>query len=399
MRNKVAKTNSAGKTIGFLRDERVDVGVDVHKSSYSVTMWSEPRQANVSQWVQPADPAVLIQRLQSCNGHIRRVVYEAGPTGYGLARALRQADFDVQVIAPSRTPKSTGQEAKSDRLDSRRLAMGSAKGLLHPVRIPTEEEEADRQIFRLRHQIVAKRRRVKQQIKSFLLEHGLAQPEGLSCWSRQGVAALRPLKLSPQLRLTLDMLLDDLAHYEAQFKKADEALKTLASQRHHRRAVRAMQTVPGVGPVTAMAVRTELIAPERFTNGRQVAAMTGLAPLVSRTGKTVREGGLMKSGNTRLRTMLIEAAWRWVAKDAWARERFGQLIHNTGEPKKAIAAMARRLIIILWRISVTGQAYRPRPVGAARGKKRGQPALPDKPKEKRAPSIARQRPLSVQRPG
>jgi transposase len=194
------------------------------------------------------------------------------------------------------------------------------------------------------------------------------------------------------------MLLDDLAHYDAQFKKADEALKTLATQHRHRRAARAMQTVPGVGPVTAMAVRTELIAPERFTQSRQVAAMAGLAPLVSRTGKTVREGPLMKSGNARLRAMLIEAAWRWVANDAWARERFGRLVHNTGEPKKAIAAMARRLIIILWRISVTGQTYRPRAVGAAKRKK-SQPALPDKPKTKRAPSTQRQRPLSVQRPG
>lgn len=398
MKNTVAKTKSAGKPIRFLREEQVDVGIDVHKSSYSVTMWSEDRQGYAAHWTQPADSAGLIGRLRPCGSHIRRVVYEAGPTGYGLARALRQANFDVQVIAPSRTPRSSGQEAKSDRLDSRRLAMWSAKGLLHPVRIPTEEEEADRQLFRLRHQIVAKRRRVKQQIKSFLLAHDLAQPEGLSCWSRRAVAALRPIQLAPALRLTLDMLLDDLAHYEAQCKKADAALKTLAGQRQHRRAARALQTVPGVGPVTAMAVRTELIAPERFTNQRQVAAMAGLAPLVSRTGMTVREGPLMKSGNARLRAMLIEAAWRWVAHDAWARERFGQLVRNTGEPKKAIAAMARRLIIILWRISVTGQPYRPRPAGAA-GRKKSQPALPDKPKTKRAPSVSRQRPSSVQRPG
>jgi hypothetical protein len=106
----------------------------------------------------------------------------------------------------------------------------------------------------------------------------------------------------------------------------------------------------------------------------------------------------MKSGNARLRAMLIEAAWRWVAQDAGARERFGRLVHNTGEPQKAIAAMARRLIIILWRISVTGQSYRPRPVGEKKGKK-SQPALPDKPKSKRAPSISRQRPVSVQKRG
>jgi transposase len=171
------------------------------------------------------------------------------------------------------------------------------------------------------------------------------------------------------------MLLDDLAHYNAQYLKADQALRALAQTTRHQQAVEAMETVSGVGPVTAMAMRTELIAPERFNNGREVSAMAGLAPLISRTGQTVRQGPLMKCGNGRLRTVLIEAAWRWVAKDRWARQRFTQLIRNTGEKKKAIAAMARRLVIILWRISVTGEAYRPRccdeaaPPQAAKNKK------------------------------
>ena len=215
-------------------------------------------------------------------------------------------------------------------------------------------------MFRVRDQIVAKRRGVKQQIKSLLLQHGIEQPEGLKSWSRKGVAALGKMQLSGQLRFAFDMLLDDLAHYNKQRGQADKAIAALAKTQRHKRSAEALQTVPGVGPVTALAMRTELIAPERFDDGREVAAMTGLAPMVTRTGQTVREGPLMKCGNARLRKALIEAAWRWVARDPWAERRYGQLRLNTGDKKKAIAAMARRLVIILWRISVTGEPYRPR---------------------------------------
>jgi transposase len=370
------------------------VGIDVHKRSYNVTLWSEQRQSVVSRWTQPADPAALIRSLAPYKKRIDGVVYEAGPTGYALVRRLREAEFRADVIAPSRTPKSTGQEAKSDRLDSRKLAMWSAKGLLQAVRVPSVEEEGDRQVFRMRHDVAPKRRRIKQQIKSLLLQHGIAQPDGLRTWARRGVEALRRMQLSAQLRFSLDLLLEDLAHYDWRLKKADAALKALAETKRHKRSVEALRSVGGVGPVTAMAMRTELIAPERFSDGRQVAAMTGLAPMVSRTGQTVREGALMKCGNARLRKALIEAAWRWVASDAWAGRQYARLALNTGDKKKAIAGMARRLVIILWRISVTGEPYRPRPIEeptVARSpgaKKRCQPGRPSTQNRSRRGTIA-----------
>jgi transposase len=404
MNKRVALQEPSIKEVHFMEGERAEVGIDVHKRTYSVTLWSEQRDEVVTRWTQPADPSALIRSMTPFKEHVNRVVYEAGPTGYGLVRALRAEGFRADVIAPSRTPKSTGQEAKSDRLDSRRLSMWSAKKLLKAVRIPTLEEEGDRQVFRTRDDVVAKRRRVKQQIKSFLLQHGIAEPDGLRTWARRGIESLRKTKLSPQLRFSLDFLLADLEHYDSQVRKADAALKSLAATKRHKQASEALQTVGGVGTVTAMAMRTELIAPERFDKGRQVAAMVGLAPLVSSTSETTRQGPLMKCGNARLRKILIEAAWRWMARDDWAAERYGQLVRNTGDRKKAIAGLARRLVIILWRISVTGEPYRPRPVEepaprSRTARKRCQPGLPDKNiKRKRAPSTSRRRPMSVQPP-
>ena len=86
--------------------------------------------------------------------------------------------------------------------------------------------------------------------------------------------------------------------------------------------------------------------------------MAGLAPQVRQSGQTRREGGLLKSGNARLRTVLVEAAWRWVAGDAAAQAKYRRLVATTGNGKKAIVGMARRLAILLWRLSLSGEPYR-----------------------------------------
>jgi transposase len=398
MNKRIALKDNSIKAVHCMDTEHLYLGVDVHKRTYSVTAWSRERDELVAHWTQPAEPPALIQSLAPFQGHVERIVYEAGPTGYGLVRALRTEGFRADVIAPTHTPKSTGQEAKSDRIDSRKLAEYSAKNLLKALHVPTLEEEGDRQVFRTRQDVVAKRRRVKQQIKSFLLQHGIAEPDGLGSWAKRAIESLRKMKLSPQLRFSLDFLLADLEYYSERLKLAQSAMKSLSATERHKSSCAALETVPGVGAITAMAVRTELVAPERFDNGRQVAAMAGLAPMVARSGETVRKGPLMKCGNARLRTILIEAAWRWITRDEWAAKQYGHLVRNTGDKKKAIAALARRLLIILWRISVTGEPYRPRALEETPQK--CQPGLPDKKKagRKRALSTSRKRPVSVQPP-
>ncbi len=113
-----------------------------------------------------------------------------------------------------------------------------------------------------------------------------------------------------------------------------------------------------VGLITAMTFKTELFAPERFTNERQVAQIAGLAPQVRQSGNTRHEVGLGRAGNIRLRTILVEAAWRWVRNDPRAQERYRRLIANSGNAKKAIVGMARKLSIILWCISTRQEGYK-----------------------------------------
>lgn len=347
----------SSSTLRLDEGEIAHIGVDVHKASYHVAVVTDLRGL-VATWTQPACPDLLVERLKPIGTQVAQVVYEAGPTGFALVRRLRDAGLKAEVIAPSKIPTMPGPEAKSDRLDCRKLAVFAQKGLLRPVRVPDKQEEADRQVVRLREQLARKLRVIQQQIKAFLLQHGIAEPPGLAHWSAPAVDALRRLEVDAELRFCLDVMLDERQHALQQVARATRRLEELTKADGHRATVATLRTVPGVGPITAMTFRVELHEPGRFDDGGQVARMIGLAPQVLQSGATRREGRLLKSGNARLRTVLIEAAWRWVAGDEAAAKKYRQLVASTGNGKKAIVGMARRLAIVLWRLSLSGEPYR-----------------------------------------
>jgi transposase len=327
--------------------DRVFVGLDVHKMSAHAALMVNGMI--VKTWSMPYDSAVIAASLEPYRAALCGVVYEAGPTGFSLARRLIARGYPVKVAAPSKIPRPSGPQAKSDRLDCRRLADFFAKGQLTFVAIPTETQEADRQVMRARGQCLGKVKRAKQQIKSFLLQHGIAEPEGLAHWSNASLQALKDLKLNAQLRFCLDRLLEELAYLRGELKAFEEHLDRLARSARLRKSIRTLEAHPGVGPLTALAFAVEVFSPERFSQGKGIAGYTGLAPKVSRSGPTSREGPLMKTGRGELRALLVEASWRWVSKDTHGRQLFQHLVRNTGSKQKAIVGVARHLSIELWK--------------------------------------------------
>jgi transposase len=331
-------------------EDRVFVGLDVHKKSYHAAVRINGASGRTT--VLPPTAAAVLALLEPYRAAHLEVVYEAGPTGFGLVRALRKAGVKTDVIAPSKTPKPPGDTNKTDRLDCRQLALYAEKELLRAVGVPTVQEEADRQLIRLRDQVVDGLRRVKQQTKSFLLQHGVAEPPGLANWSNEAVRALETMDLVPALRFCLDVMLEDLAHRQEQLVEVNRAIENLSREPRHARAVALLKQSQVVGVVTAMQFRLEIFQPGRFANERQVAAYVGLAPRVRQSGERLRTGPLLKAGHGRLRAMLIEAAWRWIRVDDHAREVYRRLLHNTAQPNKAITGVARRLAVRLWRTLV-----------------------------------------------
>jgi transposase len=358
MGNRVAGSRRVGKEIRLLAEEVAFVGVDVHKKTYTVSVWTE-RRGRVARWTQPADPAVLCRRLEGVRGQVAQVVYEAGPTGFGLVRALWREGFPAEVVAPSQVPTTVAGSDKSDGRDADDLAFFSGKGMLKGIYVPSVEQEADRQVERRRDQVREDLGRAKRRIKSFLLQYGLAEPAGLEHWSTAAVEDLRRRVLVPEVRFCLDSLLRDYDHAREEFHACEKAMAELARSERHRRDMAAMRQVPGVGVVTALTHALELPRPERFTRGEEVASCLGLAPRTSRSGSTSKGGPIRKAGNRRLRRVLVEAAWQWVRLDSRGKALYRHLLQCTGTAQKAIVGVARHLGILLWRLRVTGERYVP----------------------------------------
>ena len=332
------------------------IGLDVHKRSYYVALRRVDGRSIT--WVAPASPEEFTKQVLRLSINIAVVAYETGPTGFALARALEQARIPVIVAAASRIPRSVTAGAKCDRLDCIKLADYVAKGMLKSIAIPTPEEEARRSLLRRRHTLVDSVRRSKQRIKSLLLFLGIQEPLEVSNWSKKATETLLQLTLEPSAKLTLESYLRELTFQQIELSTVENQLRQMVASTEQRQNVAYLKTVPGVGVTVATSYALELFRPDRFTRAEEVASYLGLAPVVRHSGGKTPNGRLVPVGQTRLRSLLIEAAWMWKAKDAYAAELYNKLLARTGIAQKAIAAVARRLAIILWRLMVEQRPYR-----------------------------------------
>jgi transposase len=230
--------------------------------------------------------------------------------------------------------------------------------MLKSIAVPSVEDEASRALLRRRHMVVDSIRRCKQRIKSQLLYLGVKVPKEIAHWSRQAATALRKVPMEPCNRLVMASLLRELDFFDRELRQLErELLKSVKDDQN--RAISYLKSVPGVGPIVATSFALELFRPERFTKADQVSSYLGLAPMVRQSGQSRSTGRLVPVGQSRLRSLLIEAAWSWKSRDPYAAALYKRFVSRMGIAQKAICAVARKLAIILWRLIVEKRLYQP----------------------------------------
>jgi len=336
----------------------ISIGLDVHKNSIHAAIFQG--DTVLTDWRTSANYIALANQILPLLPFTKTVAYEAGPTGFSLARILQRIGFNVVVCAPAHTPRAAARQNKSDRIDAAKLAKLSAYNMLTAVTIPTEQEEQERLVLRHRNALVDKARRVKQQIKAEFLFFGTGE---IASWSRKEIERISEIPCSENQRFALDSLLREMDMLDDEIKATNARIERIMKQ-HHADAKTILESHPGVGPVTSATFALELFRPKRFRNGRHVASFLGLAPGKDQTGESDRPQPLLKRGQARLRTQLIEAALRWIRLDPAARTVYGRIASKKkGNVKKAIAAMARRLAVRLWTMWTRGEMYDPEKAG------------------------------------
>lgn len=285
--------------------------------------------------------------------------YEAGGTGFGLYRTLVSLGVDCRIIAPTQVAKAAENKVvKNDRRDALMLA----NMYFHPpqrfVRVPSLQEEDDRELIRTREQLIRTQTCLKNRIKAKLRFHGISPPQELGKdWGRKYCAWIRDCaKPTCSLWFCLNRLLDQLENVIEQIKAITKAIRDLSRTERYKENCERLCQIRGVGPLTAMAFLLEVFRPEDFQTPRQLASHLGFAPRQYSSGKSNHMGHITRWGPTHLRRYLVEATWIWIAKDPQARKRFQSL--KAGKLNKiAAVAMARRLAIIMWAMTVKAEDY------------------------------------------
>jgi len=285
--------------------------------------------------------------------------YEAGVTGFGLCRMLRCLGVDCQVVAPAAISRSpVGKQTKNDRRDAMMLAQLYLNRPRSFVRVPTEQEEADRQLLRTRAQLVNDQVRLKSRIKMLLLYHSLEVPrgKGMTPWCRNWRRWLKTLDCPIPVRCALNALIAALECAEQQIKALSAEIANLSLTDLYRDRCQRLVKIRGVGVLTAMAFLLEVFRPEDFPTAARLASHLGLTQCEYSSAGHIRRGHITHWGPAHLRKLLVESAWIWIQKDSQARRRYLS-IRSGKERKRAIVAMARRLAIVMWAMTVKEQEY------------------------------------------
>ena len=349
---------------------KVTLGVDVAMNHHDIAVLvNEEVVDRVHIENAPAAWDSFLARYSGCEV---RVVYEAGPDGFSLYRRLQGRGVTCKVVAPSMVPVEPGlRKRKNNKRDAARLGMLYQS--LEALAVPTPEQEADRQVVRVREQLVNQRSRLQAQILSLLRFVG--QPlrkteETSTCWGPRRMKYLEALPLDCPSRVrSLQLLTGLLRDVQRRVKEAEAAIRLLAQGERYRDLVRRYTAIKSVSLITAMVFLTEIFDPRRFPSQAELAAYLGFVPQENSTGDTVHRGGILRSGNKHVRRVLVQAAWIWQRYDATAQEAVRRFYRSHGNQKgvkqKAAVYLARKLASILWALWRDGSEPKtPGPVAA-----------------------------------
>jgi transposase len=348
------------------------VAFDQHAASVVAAVLLPGQRTPVLHALAPDLPTIrrFLDRLDLAQ---MRCCYEAGPCGFELQRHLTGAGIPCDVIAPALIPRRVGNRVKTDRRDAAQLAILYRAGALTAIHVPTDQEEAVRDLLRCREDLCADLLRAKHRLSKFLLRHGRRCPS-TRAWSKRYLAWLATQRWPlAALEHTFTAYRRGIDETIARLRAVDADLRATVDLAPLRERVVRLRCFRGIDDLTALTIAVELGDATRFPAAKRVMGFTGLVPSEYSSGATHTRGAITKTGNAHLRRVLVEAAWHYrhrpalgralrtrqqgapaaVIRCAWAAQhrlhgRYRRLIARGKPPQVAATAVARELSAFVW---------------------------------------------------
>jgi transposase len=312
------------------------VGLDVHaRQTHAATLHLDSGELGVSRLrMAPLEVVEVLERLGS--GVV--AVYEAGPTGFGLARAGIERGIDVRVVAPGSIPKGSGDRVKTDRRDAIRLVRLLAAGELSFAFVPTEEDEAFRDLIRCIEDLRGDLMRARHRLSKFLLRRSHRYQDG-HAWTPKHARWLRQLAFDG--RCAQATFADYCASVELLSGRRQTLLGTLeqtAPDCSHAPTISRLRCFRGIETLTAAGVCAETGGFARFPRPTMLSGFLGIVPSERTSDQKRRQGSITKAGSPHARRLLVEAAQHYRKQPA-----IGQTLARRQEGQDP------RVIEIAWR--------------------------------------------------
>jgi len=351
--------------------------MDVHKDSIVIAVAEEGRrQAQKLAMIANDWPKLhkLLKNLQKNRTELH-VCYEAGPTGFGLYRRLREAGIDCIVVAAALVPSKAGDRVKTDRRDAVKLAHFLRSGDLTEVHVPDAAVEAIRDLERARDDAKNAERVSRHQLSKFLLRHDRRYAG--NTWTQKHMDWVRSQKFAylAQQHVLVDYVkaVEDAGE---RVERLTKLMEELVEDTVLAPLAKALQAFRGISMVSAVTIAAEVGGNlKRFATSRQFMSFVGLVPSEDSTGKRRRQGSITRCGNSHLRRILVETAWHYrhwpslskelrrrnqgvaegVRKIAWKAQtrlhnRMLHLLKAGKNSRKTVIAVARELAGFLWSV-------------------------------------------------
>ena len=291
--------------------ERTSVGLDVHARSVAAAA------------IDGVTGELFQSKLTPSHDHIRSwlrelpgpvaVAYEAGPTGFGLSRALTASGIRCEVVAPSKLQRPSGDRVKTDAKDAVHLARLLRMDEFTAVAIPTVEQENARDLVRAREDARGDLMRARNRLSKLLLRQGIVYSGGKAWTGAHDVWLRRQRFEGSALQLTFESDYDAVLAVRARRDRLDAAIAAMAADSEFTPLVQRLGCLRGIGTLTGFALAVELGDWHRFT-GNTIGSFVGLVPSEHSSGQSRVQGTITKTGNSHVRRLLVEAAWHHRAR-------------------------------------------------------------------------------------
>ena len=338
--------------------ERFFIGIDYHKrySVYCVIdAAGEVRQRGRIEHARPGDLALLLRKWPG------RVVFEASMNWHWLYELIERevAAPNIVLANPFKTRIIAEAQVKTDKVDAEILARLLRADLIARVHIPAKETRERKEVLRQRCFFVRQRTMLRNRIHRLLgAQHDLELPQVSDLFGKKGLGFLQRLELPAPAGLLLKQQLEMLRTVQTRIKEDEEALKEMIETRDTYRRV---LSLPGMGPILAAVVDSEIDEIGRFSSAQKLCGYAGLCPTTSSSGGKTHQGKLMPHCNKWLRWGFVEAAWVAVGCSGYFGDLYKKKRALGKKANTAIVAVARRMARIAWQLLTQGRTYENNP--------------------------------------